>query len=173
MEGRQVTIMALFPKMKRSSIYDQGFKLRGSSFVRGLEIITGQHWYWYTTARILTLNETTVLYLPHDWTWTLGLTGARSQFSATGSEWRPSGMARLGFPIAGRENRDWAEISSLPRGPRISRRSIRSELSSQTYRGGLRLKVTGTQDVMGFGAYQRRTENRNETSFGLSYGVHF
>ncbi len=164
----------IIPKNEAFFDYDQGFKLRGSSFVRGLEIIYGQHWYWYTTARILTLNETTVLYLPHDWTWTLGLTGARSQFSATGSEWRPSGMARLGFPIAGREDRRLGGNIFFAEGTEnFAQVNQIGAVSSQTYGGGLRLKVTGTQDVMGFGAYQRRTENRNETSFGLSYGIHF
>jgi tetratricopeptide (TPR) repeat protein len=164
----------IIPKNETFFDYDHGFKLQGSSLVRGLEIVYGQHWYWYTTARILTLNGTTVFYLPRDWTWSLGLTGARSQFSGTGSEWRPSGMARLGFPIAGREERRLGGNIFFAEGTEnFAQVNQIGAVSSQTYGCGLRLQVTGTQDVTGFGAYQRRTENRNETSFGLSYGIHF
>ena len=51
------------------------------------------------------LNETILFYLPRDWMWSLGLIEARSHFLGTGAEWRPSGMTRLGFPIANWEQR--------------------------------------------------------------------
>ena len=45
--------------------------------------------------------------------------------------------------------------------------------ASQTYGGGLRFQFTARQDITGYAAYQKRTQDRNDTSFGLSYGIHF
>ena len=95
----------VIPKNEGFFEYDQGFKFRGHMPWRGLEIIYGQHWYWYSTASVLAINEISVLYLPRDWTWSLGLIGARSRFPGTGADWRPSGMSRLGFPIKNWEGR--------------------------------------------------------------------
>ncbi len=154
--------------------YDRGFKLWRADPLRGVEVKYGQHWYWYTTARILTLNETALFYLPREWTWSLGLIEARSHFSGTGAEWRPSGTTRLGFPITRWEQRrlsgnvlfavgteNFAQVNQI------------GEFSSQTYGGGLRFQVTALQDVSGFGAYQRRSQNRQESSFGFTYGIRF
>lgn len=164
----------VIPKNEAFFDYDQGWRLGGSKFVRGFELVYGQHWYWYTTARILTVNETALFYLPGDWTWSLGLTEARSHFSGTGVEWRPSGVARLGFPIAGWEDRrlggnlffavgteNFAQLDQIGR------------FSSQTYGGGLRFQLTPRQDMTGFAAYQKRTQDRRQTSFGFNYGVRF
>jgi tetratricopeptide (TPR) repeat protein len=163
----------VIPKDEAFFGYDRGLRLR-PMFLRGLEIVYGQHWYWYSTARILTINETTLLYLPHDWTWSLGLTEARSHFSGTGAEWRPSGMTRLAFPITKWEERrlggnvffadgteNFAQVDQI------------GEFSSQTYGGGLRLQLTARQDVTGFAAYQRRSQDRTESSFGFTYGIRF
>jgi hypothetical protein len=164
----------VIPKSEGFFDYDQGFRLPGSKFLRGVELVYGQHWYWYTTARILTINETTLFYLPRDWTWSLGLTEARSHFSGTGAGWRPSGMTRLGFPITRWEGRrlggnvffavgteNFAQVDQI------------GEFSSQTYGGGLRLPLTPRQDVTGFAAYQRRSQDRTESSFGFTYGIRF
>ena len=164
----------VIPREESFFEYDEGFKLRGDSPLRGIEITYGQHWYWYATARILTMNETALFYLPRDWTWSLGLIEARSHFSGTGAEWRPSGMTRVGFPIThweqlrlggnvffavGTEN--FAQVNQI------------GELSSQTFGGGMRFQLTPLQDVTGFAAYQRRSQNRNESSFGFTYGIRF
>jgi len=45
--------------------------------------------------------------------------------------------------------------------------------ASQTYGAGLRFQITLQQDVTGFSSYQKRTQNRRDTAFGLSYGFHF
>jgi tetratricopeptide (TPR) repeat protein len=153
---------------------DHGWKLAGKALPRGVEIVYGQHWYWYATARILTLNETTLFYLPHEWTWSLGVTGARSSFPEAGAEWRPSGTSRLGFPLsrsekhplegnvffaAGTEN--FAQLDQIGR------------FSAQTYGGGLRLHLTASQEVTGYTAYQKRTQDRTQTSLGFSYAKRF
>ena len=164
----------VIPKNEAFFDYDRGWRLDGRQPLHGLEIVYGQHWYWYTTARILTINEMTLFYLPHDWTWSVGLTGARSRFSGTGAEWRPSGLTRIGFPISGWEERrlqgnvffavgteNFAQVDQI------------GQFSSQTYGGGLRLQLTQRQDVTGFAANQKRTQDRTQTSFGFTYGVRF
>jgi tetratricopeptide (TPR) repeat protein len=164
----------VIPKSEAFFDYDQGWRLSGTKLLHGLEITYGQHWYWYTTARIVTINEMTLLYLPHDWTWSLGLTGARSHFSGTGAEWRPSGVTRVGFPISAWDERrlqgnvffavgteNFAQVDQIGR------------FSSQTYGGGLRFQLTDRHDVTGFAAYQKRTQDRTQTSFGFNYGFRF
>ncbi len=139
-----------------------------------MEFVYGQHWYWYQASRILTLNGTAIVYLPRDSTLSLGATGVRSAFSGTGAEWRPSGITRLGFPLANwGEKRlsgsvffavgteDFAQIDQIGR------------FASQTYGGGLRFQINARQDVTGYASYQKRTQDRRDTSFGLSYGIHF
>jgi len=164
----------VIPKDEGFFDYDQGFRLHRTRFLRGLEIVYGQHWYWYSAARILTMNETTLFYLPRDWTWSLGLTGARSHFSRTGAEWRPSGMTRLGFPITSWDGRRLGGNVFFAVGTEnFAQFDQIGEFSSQTYGGGWRLQLTGRQDVTGFAAYQRRSRDRAESSFGFTYGIRF
>ena len=139
-----------------------------------MEFDYGQHWYWYQASRILTLNGATTLYLPLDSTLSLGATGVRSAFSGIRAEWRPSGMGRLAFPLKNWSERrlagsiffaagteDFAQIDQIGR------------FASQTYGGGLRFQINARQDVSGSASYQKRTQDRTDTSFGLSYGIHF
>jgi hypothetical protein len=150
---------------------DHGWKIGEVTALRGVEIAFAQHWYWYQAARILTVTGTVLMYLPRDWLLTVGATGARSAFSGSGVEWRPSGTARLGFPLAtkglsgnvffavGTEN--FAAADQIGR------------FSSQTYGGGLRFRFTSRQDIGLTSSYQRRTQSRTDTYLGLSYGIRF
>ena len=153
---------------------DHGFKISEDKPLRGVEVIYGQHWYWYTFARILTTNETAIVYLPRDWTWSIELTEARSHFSDTNIDWRPSGQTRLSFPLAHWSERelsgnvffavgteDFAQVDQI------------GSFASQTYGGGLRFRFTPRQDVTAYGAFQQRTQDRAQTSFGFSYGIRF
>jgi len=153
---------------------DHGWKISESAPVRGVELVYGQHWYWYSAARILTLNETTIVYLPRDWTWSLQAIGARSHFTGTPTNWRPSGVAKLGFPLANWGDKqltgnvffavgteDFAQVNQI------------GSFSSQTYGGGFRFRFTARQDVTGYASYQRRTQDRTDTNFGSSYGIRF
>ncbi len=164
----------VIPKSEAFFDYDRGWRLAAKGPVRGLEVVYDQHWYWYNAAKILTLNQTAIFYLPREWTWSLRATGARSDFSGLNPEWRPSGMAKLGFPIAGQDRRridgnvffaagteDFAEIDQIGR------------FSSQTYGGGLRLRLNGVQEISGVAAYQKRTQDRTDLNFGFSYGIRF
>jgi tetratricopeptide (TPR) repeat protein len=162
------------PKSEAFFDYDHGWRLGESGFFRGLEIAYGQHWYWYSTARILTVNGTTLFYLPHEWTWSLGLTGARSHFSGTGAEWRPSGVARLGFPITGwNQCRLGGNVFFAVGTENFAQVDQIGQFSSQTYGGGLRFQFTARQDVTAYAAYQTRTQDRTQTSFGFTYGIRF
>jgi tetratricopeptide (TPR) repeat protein len=153
---------------------DHGFKISEDKPLRGIEVIYGQHWYWYAFARILTTNETAIVYLPRDWTWSIELTEARSHFSDTNIDWRPSGQTRLSFPLAHWSERelsgnvffavgteDFAQVDQI------------GSFASQTYGGGLRFRFTPRQDVTAYGAFQQRTQDRAQTSFGFSYGIRF
>ena len=165
---------AVIPKSEAFFNLDHGWKSGETAILRGVEFIYGQHWYWYQSSRILTLGGTTIVYLPKDWTLSLGTTGARSAFSGTGSAWRPSGISRLGFPLAGWGAKrlsgnvffavgteDFAQIDQI------------GSFASQTYGGGVRFEITTRQDVTGYGSYQKRTQDRTDTAFGLTYGIHF
>jgi len=165
---------AVIPKSEAFFDLDHGWKIGEANLVRGLEFVYGQHWYWYQSPRILTLTGTTIVYLPREWTLSLGATGARSAFSGTAAEWRPSGITRLAFPLAGwgakrlsgnvlfaAGTEDFAQVDQIGR------------FASQTYGGGLRFQITTRQDVTGFGSYQKRTQDRRDAAFGLSYGIHF
>jgi tetratricopeptide (TPR) repeat protein len=101
--GAKARDHGVIPKSEAFFDFDHGWRVGTSGWLRGLEAVYGQHWYGYAMAWILTISETTLFYLPHDWTWFLSLSGARSAFSGTGAEWCPAGLTRLGFPIFGRD----------------------------------------------------------------------
>ena len=165
---------AVIPRSEAFFDLDHGWKTGETTFVRGVEISYGQHWYWYQSSRILTLSGTLTGYLPREWTLSLGATGARSAFSGQGAEWRPSGITRVGFPLAGKGpqrlsgnvffatgTEDFAEIDQIGR------------FASRTYGSGLRLQITPRQALTGYGSYQMRTQNRTDTAFGFAYAIDF
>jgi len=165
---------AVIPKSEAFFELDHGWKTGEGTLLRGLEFSYGQHWYWYQTARILALNGVAIIYLPQEWSFSLAATGARSAFSGTGVEWRPSGSMRLGFPLA-----TW-RITQLSGNIFFAAGTENFALSdqigafaSQTYGGGLRFRFSERQDITCVSSYQRRTQNRTDTYLGFSYGIHF
>lgn len=164
----------VIPKTEAFFELDRGFKISEDLPIRGIELNYGQHWYWYVTARILTTSETAIIYLPRDWTWSIGITEARSHFSGSTLDWKPSGQTRLSVPLVHWSEReltgnvffavgteDFAEVDQI------------GSFASQIYGGGLRFQFTARQDVTGYGAFQQRTQDRGQTSFGFSYGIRF
>src|SRR6266566_3009548 len=103
--GASAHDVAIIPETEAFYGYDRGWRIGESGFLRGAEAALEEHWYWFTAARILTLNGTAAFYFSRDWTWSLSLLGARSRFSSTAAAWRPSGTTRLGFPLAARGER--------------------------------------------------------------------
>jgi tetratricopeptide (TPR) repeat protein len=165
---------AVIPASEAFFDLDHGWKTSETHLLRAVEFIYGQHWYWYQSSRILALNGTAILSLPQECTLSLGATGARSAFSGTGAEWRPSGITRLGFPLARwREKRLSGNVFFAAGTENFAQVDQLGKFASQTYGAGLRLQMTPRQDVTGYAAYQKRTHNTADTSFGLSYGLHF
>jgi tetratricopeptide (TPR) repeat protein len=164
----------VIPKSEAFFDLDHGWKISEVNVVRDVEFVYQQHWYWYQSARVLTLSGGPLVYLPRDWTLTLTATGARSVFSGTGAEWRPSGITRLGFPLARWEERRISGNVFFAAG--TENFAIADQIgrfASQTYGGALRFQISARQDITSYAGYQKRTQNRTDTSFGLSYGFHF
>jgi hypothetical protein len=165
---------AVIPRSEAFFDLDHGWKTGETNFVRAVEFIYGQHWYWYQASRILTLNSGTTFYFAREWTFAVTATGARSVFSGTGAEWRPSGVTRLGFPVAARgEKRLSGSVFFAAGTENFAVVDQIGRFASQTYGGGLRFQINARQDITGNAAYQKRTQGRTDTSFGLSYGIHF
>jgi tetratricopeptide (TPR) repeat protein len=164
----------VIPKSETFFEFDHGFRVSEDRPVRGLELVYGQHWYWYSLARVFTLSEAAIVYLPRDWTLTLELTEARSRFPGLAADWKPSGSARVGFPVAtwrvrkvfgniffGAGTEDFAQVDQIGR------------FSSKTYGGGLRFELTERQDVVSYASFQQRTQSHTDVNFGFSYGIRF
>jgi tetratricopeptide (TPR) repeat protein len=165
---------AVIPKSEAFFDLDHGWRTGETTFVRGVEFTYAQHWYWYQSARIQTLNGTALVYLPQEWTFSLAATGARSVFSGTTAEWRPSGQARLRFPLARwNDKRLSGNVFFAAGTENFAIVDQIGSFASQTYGGGLRFQLNARQDVTGYAGYQKRTQNRTDTTFGLSYGIHF
>lgn len=152
---------------------DHGLRF-GNSIVRAVELDYGQHWYWYSSARILAINQMALFYFPHDLTWGIDLIAARSTFSGSGPDWRPSEVARLGFPIVGGEvphlegnfffavgTEDFALVNQI------------GHFSSETPGAGLRWHLTRSQELTAVVSYQMRTQGHTETSSGFTYAFRF
>ena len=86
------------------------------------------------------------------------------------AEGRPTGSVRLSCPVrqritehafygAGTENFAVADQSG--------------RFSARTFGGGARFQVTPLQDVTFYTLYQDRSQERNQTSIGFSYGFRF
>jgi tetratricopeptide (TPR) repeat protein len=149
--------------------YGHAFRIENRWF-QGLESSYQQHWFWYQGAHVLTLNTSQIVYLPREWTWSLNVTGARTGFLGTPVDWTSSGWTKLGFPLqrhvtgnlffaVGSEN--FAQIDQIGR------------FSAHTFGGGLRYQFAARQDIKGYVARQNRTQSQIDSSFGLSYGIHF
>jgi tetratricopeptide (TPR) repeat protein len=162
-------IQSVVPTSEAFFEYGHAFRIE-NRWLHGLESSYQQHWFWYQGAHVLTLNASQVVYLPHEWTWSLNVTGARTGFANTPVEWTPSGWTKLGFPLhrrvtgnlffaVGSEN--FAQIDQIGR------------FSAHAFGGGLRYQFAARQDIIGYEARQDRTQGQTDTSFGLSYGIHF
>lgn len=162
------------PKNEAFLELDHGWKIGERGFVRGLEVTYNQHWYWYSSVRVLTFSGIVLAYLPRDWTFSLSEIEARSDFPGVGTQWRPSEIARVGFPIVRREERqlsgnvffatgteDFASVDQI------------GSFASQSFGGGLRLSITTRQDISPYISYQKRSLGRTDMNFGLSYGLRF
>jgi hypothetical protein len=164
----------IIPRHEAFLLYDRAWKFRESTAMRALEFLYAQHWYWYSTARIMVFTETTMVYLPRDWTWSLAVSGARSTSSVGALSWTPSGTSKLTFPVLARERHGvHGNVFFACGTENFSHLDQIGAFASRTYGGGLRLELTTLQDMTAFAAYQMRSQNRTQTSFGLTYGLRF
>jgi len=164
----------VIPKSEAFFDFDRGLSIRDAKILKGVEFQYGQHWYWYQAARILTLNGAATLYLPRDWSLTFGATGARSAFSGTGVEWRPSGISRLGFPLVAWSTASLSGNIFFAAGAENFASSDQiGRFSSQTYGGGLRFEFGSRMYATFAYSYQKRTQNRTDSYTGAGYGIRF
>lgn len=165
---------AIIPRSEAFFDLDRGWRLSEDRPLRGIEATHEEHWYWYSTARIFTLSGGALIYLPRNWTWSISASGARSSFPGLPVAWQPSGLARLNFPLFNRLDRslsgnvffavgseDFALVDQI------------GSFASQSYGGGIRFRFSATEDLTGYAGFQQRTQDRTDTGFGLSYGIHF
>lgn len=164
----------IIPRGEAFLEYGRGFHVSETRFLRAVEAAYHQHWFWFAGARILALTGSALLYLPHDWTWSLAVTGARSRFSTAGAEWRPSGLARLSFPVRKLGERPLtANLFYAVGTENFAQADQIGRFSARTFGGGACFRFTARQDLTGYVAYQNRSLGRTQTSFGLSYGLRF
>jgi tetratricopeptide (TPR) repeat protein len=166
--------VGVIPKNEVFYAYDRGWRFSHAGLLRGLETNFEQHWYWYSTAQVMTLNETTIAYFPRDWMWSLRLTGADSRFPGNQAQWRPAGFSKLAFPLKTFESRRVGGNIFFATGTEnYSQVDQIGYFSSHTYGGGLHFQMAATQDISGFAGYQARTQGLTQTTFGLTYGIRF
>jgi tetratricopeptide (TPR) repeat protein len=150
--------------------YGRGIRVSETGAVRGLELACQQRWLWFRDARVLALTLSLLAHLPRDWSWSLSVAVARSRFPGTPAEWSPSGTSRLSFPLhrsvtgnvffaVGTEN--FAQADQVGR------------FSARTWGGGARWRISRRHDVSAYVFRQNRSQQRNETGFGFSYGYRF
>src|SRR5215470_11476620 len=101
----------------------------------------------------------------------------RREHAAPSRERAPNGglpEPRLGFPLAGWGGRRlYGNVFFAAGTENFAVVDQIGRFASQTYGAGLKLQIASGRDVTGYAGYQRRTQNRTDTSFGLSYGIHF
>ncbi len=160
----------VIPRSEAFFELDRGGSIPGRHFVRGVEFNYHQQWYWFSTARVLAVTPSAILYLPHDWMFQLAVTAARSSFPGLAPGWQPSGQAKLTFPIRSRltgnlffavGSEDFALTDQIGR------------FAARTWGAGFRRDFERRQYVAAYGLFQDRSEARTQASFGVTYGVRF
>jgi tetratricopeptide (TPR) repeat protein len=164
----------VIPKTEAFFELDRGWKISETRFTRGLEFTYEQHWYWYSEAKVQTLAGVALIYLPRDWTFSIGVTEAHSTFPGLGTQWRPSETARLEFPIVVGERRQLSGNIFFATGiENFASIDQIGSFASQTYGGGLKFAVTARQSIGPYASYQKRSQNRTDVNFGLNYALRF
>lgn len=157
---------------KREAAFELGHAIRipGKHFVRGVELAYGQQWLWFSGSKVMVLSGSAFLYLPRDWTFALTASAARSTFRLPDIEWRPSGGAKLAFPLRKR----WrGNVLFAVGSENFATSDQLAHFSARTFGGGIRHQLTPQQDIALNIACQDRSQGRSQTSVGISYGIRF
>ena len=159
----------IIAKHELSYEYGHDFRLH-NRWIRAVELSHQERWLWFQDAKVLALTTSQLVYLPKDWTWSLAITAARSNFSGIGSEWQPSGSTRLGFPL---HHRLTGNLSFAVGSENFALVDQTGRFAARTFAGGLRYQFAANQDISGYVAAQDRSLARSQNSFGFSYGFRF
>jgi hypothetical protein len=157
------------PEGEANFEYGHGFHLRAGP-VRGLESYLQQRNLWYSMSRVTTIGTTQVLYLPHEWLWTVAISGVRTAFPASLADWSVSGFTRLGIPVSKRVT---ASGTYAVGAENFSTVDQVGHFSARTFAGAVRVQLSDMQDVSASVAYQDRSQRRTQTTVGISYGIRF
>jgi YaiO family outer membrane protein len=161
----------VIPKREAGLEIGRAFRFTGMGFVRGAELAYDQQWLWFTGSKVLVISGSSLLYLPRDCTFALTVAAARSSFHLPEIQWRPSGSARLTFPL--HSSRLKAHLGFAVGTENFAKADELGHFSARTFSGGLRYQLTRTQDIAGIVAFQDRSQGRTQTSVGISYGIRF
>ena len=160
----------VIPKSEAFFDLDHGWTFGKKPFVRGVELDYAQRWLWFRAAHILTFTPAAIFYLPHDWSWSLAVTAARSSFPGLAPSWQPSGTAKVQFPLVPRLG---GNIFFSVGSEDFSRTDQIGQFAARTWGGGLRWQFARKQEASGYVFNQDRSQRRSQTSFGLAYGLRF
>ena len=141
-----------------------------AGFIRGIEGSLEERALWFTNSHLIVLRGNVIIYLPNDWTWSVSTTGARTHFDDAGVSWSPSGSTRLTFPLS---RSTQGNIFFATGTETYSSLDQIGQFSARTVGGGLRFHLTKYQDISVYGAFQSRSQERSQTSAGISYGIRF
>jgi tetratricopeptide (TPR) repeat protein len=161
----------VIPRSEFALEYGRGFRLGSKGLVRGMEFSVSPQWFWYRNSRVMTITTTSLFYLPRDWMWTLTLVCARSSFPVAGVQWQPSGSTRLSFPLVSERLR--GHVSFGVGTEDFAKTDEIGHFSARTFAAGLKYRISPVQDFGGYVAYQDRSQQRTQTSFGFTYGIRF
>jgi tetratricopeptide (TPR) repeat protein len=160
----------VIPRGELFVAYGHGLRLSQTGFIRGLELDLQPHSFWYRDAQVFALGVTALFYLPRDWGFLIGVTPARSSFPGTSAEWRPSGIAKLTFPV---HRRVTANVFFAAGTENFAQADQIGRFSARSFGGGTKYQFSRRQDITFYVAHQNRSQGRTQTSFGVSYAYRF
>ena len=160
----------VIPRAEAFFEFGHGWKLGRNSMIRAVETSYGQHWYWFSGARVLVFSPTAMLYLPGNITWSFTVSPAQSHFSNSAAGWQVSGVSRFSFPLQARLT---ANLFYAVGSENFAQADQIGRFAARTIGGGSRFQLTSHQDISGFVASQDRSQARSAISIGFSYGIRF
>jgi tetratricopeptide (TPR) repeat protein len=159
----------VIPQYTQFSEFGHNFHAH-ARFIRGIEGSLEERALWFTSSHLIVLRGNVIIYLPKDWMWSVSATSARTHFADAGVSWSPSGSTSLTFPLS---RYTQGHIFFATGTETYSSLDQIGQFSARTVGGGLRFHLTKYQDISLYGAYQSRSQERTQTSAGISYAIRF
>lgn len=145
------------------------FKI-ANRLLRGMELSCQQRGLWFDGASVAVIGVSQLFYLPRDFTFGLTVRGARSSFRGAGAEWQPSGSVRLGIPLSSRVA---GRLSFGVGAENFSAAEQLGHFSAREFGGGIRLRLSRTQELFGSLARQYRSRGVTQTAVEMGYAFRF